>query len=121
MKKFKKRNIAPNPIKRAEIIIFIADYLDRNGQCPTIDAIGKGVGLKSKAGVWHHLERMGLAGLNTKGKNGLWLMNKREMERELTCPTCQRPLFGTVEEWQLRKLRKEELLAMDRKIIKVEK
>jgi len=108
------RDFLPKPIKRAEIIMFIADYLEKNCYFPTLMEIMKGVNLKSKSSVWHHLEKMGLVG--GRGKEGLWLQNKKEMENELICPTCQRPLFGTLDEWERRRQRKRELRILDNKI-----
>ncbi len=72
---------------KVKIIDFISRYTDMNGRTPTIRQIGDAIGIKSTSSIWYHLEQMGFA-----GDRGTWENNKKELEKSLVCPCCQRPL-----------------------------
>ena len=65
---------------KLQIIGFIADWVEKYNNPPTLQDICKGLGLKAKSGVSQHLHEMGI----DYSKDRYKLMYK--------CPYCKKPL-----------------------------
>ena len=91
-------------IKKGEIAVFIAGYLEINSHMPTLKEIGKGVGLNAVSSIYQHLIGMGF--IQSRGD---WRKQKLEVNKTMRCPTCRRPYFLSLEEWE-KKVEKKSLL-----------
>ena len=88
-KKFKGKQIPGYKQKikypKLYIIDFIANWVEKHNNPPTLEEIAKGVGLRAKSGISQHLHEMGID------------YSKEKYKLMYNCPYCKKPLREELE------------------------